>query len=94
MPEESNPRNWRSDQKSALDEVETEVRQALKKARAKVEAAGVRRTFEQGAFCFKCSCPQFLAKDPLDLELGAGEHPFTPCRRAVCGHDFLSHYIY
>jgi len=94
MTEERNPRNWKSAQKSALDEVENDLRQAFKKARAKVESAGVHRTVEQGAFCFKCSCPQFLAKDPLDLELGAGEHPFTLCRRGVCGHDFLSHYIY
>ena len=72
MPEEYNPRNWKSAQKSAIDEVEAELRRGFYKARAKWSLPGFIVPVEQGAFCFKCSCPQFLAKDPLDLELGAG----------------------
>lgn len=94
MAQEHTPRTWKSDQERVITEVEADLRKAFKAARAKAEAAGVRRDVEQGAFCFKCSCQQFLPKDPLNLELGGGDHPFTPCRRGVCGHDFLSHYIY
>jgi hypothetical protein len=83
-----------AEEKAAFAEVEESMTRAFDEARARLAQAGVRRELEQGSFCFKCSCEGFLRKDPLGLDLGGGDHPARPCLRGVCGHAFMSHYIY
>ena len=94
MAQTQNSRNWTSSKLKVIDEVEESVTRAFVEARARLQGDGIRRSAEQGSFCFSCSCEQFLARDPLGLDLGGGDHPANPCLRAGCGHGFLRHYVY
>jgi hypothetical protein len=94
MAENLGFRSWTMDRQSAIDDAGKNLASAFAVARARLESVGVRRDADQGAFCFSCQCEGFLMRDPLGLTLGGGDHPFNPCLRAGCGHDFLKHYVY
>jgi hypothetical protein len=52
MAQQPSPRYFPADTMKVIDEVTADVGRVLTEARARLEASGVRKGFEQGRICF------------------------------------------
>jgi hypothetical protein len=76
-------------QSAILDEADVALKKLLDESAQKRAAAGL-RTDDQGAFCLRCSCENFI---PRDVDHGGLGLPRGACGRGGCGHQFSSHNI-
>lgn len=83
-------RNWESDQRKIIDDVDAILDKAVKEASAKLSSVS---GFDELGFasCLECSCEFFVPRSP-DIIPGA-EAPGFACMRTGCRHTFLKHKV-